>query len=120
MSKKRLLYNAFAGVIVLGLMFIVTVKMQSRFIVQDALFLTVLVFVSKFLFHVIEWTGFFDLFSYGYTRILASFRSHDRKALERIEPYFEYKQNKVHVMHFEAALIGAVYLGIFFLARAIF
>ena len=119
MNKKRLYVNMLLSVVVLALMAFFTLKIQSRFIVQDALFLTALMFFLKFLFHVIEWTGFFDLFSYGYTRILASFKSHDKEAIEQCESYFEYKQNKVHVMRFEAAAIFIVYLALFLLARAL-
>lgn len=117
MSRKRILWHLLAGLILFGLAIFLVRHWQSAQVIQDALFLSGLLLLLKLVFNLIEWTGFFDLFSYGYSRILASFKSADKRAEEKRESFFEYKQNKVRKMRWEAAPAATLLLGLSLLAR---
>ncbi len=117
MNPRRLLWHLLAGLVLFGLAIPLVLYWQSEQVVQDALFLAGLLLLMKLLFQLIGWTGFFDLFSYGYTRILASFKSADKKAEETRESFFEYKQNKEVKMRWEAAPVSVLFLALSLLAR---
>ncbi len=117
MSRRSLIRHLLAGLALFGLAILLVRSWQTTRLIEDALFLAGLLLAMKALFQLIEWTGFFDLFSYGYTRILASFKSADKGAPNKRESFFEYKQNKEVNMCWEPAIAAALFLALSLLAR---
>jgi hypothetical protein len=84
---------------------------QSRFQVQDALFMAGVINALLFLIRIVACFGLFDLFGYGYNKLMPAQKQHKRPNVT----FYEYTSQKPRILRFENLLAGIAFIGFSFI-----
>jgi len=84
---------------------------QSPFQVHNALFMAGLINALLFLIQVVACFGLFDLFGYGYNKLMPAQKERKRPK----ETFYEYTCTRKRILRFERLLTGAAFILISFI-----
>ena len=84
---------------------------QSQFQVQDALFMAGLINALLFLIRIVACFGLFDLFGYGYNKLIPAQNQRKRPNVT----FYEYTSQKSRVLRFEHLLAGVAFIVLSFI-----
>jgi len=105
-DKRRLVASLFFSSLVFTALLLWLKPINQLYALQDAMFMTGLLFIIVAGFRISAATGLFDMISYGYNRFGALFRQDKNKQ----ESFFEYAQNKSYVVRWEPLIVGLAFL----------
>lgn len=104
-EKRRLAKSFVFSALVFTALLLWLRPANTLFVLQDAMFMTGLLFVIVAGFSVTAATGLFDMLSFGYSRFAGFFR----KSKDKKEGYFEYTQDRVYAIKWEYLIVGLAF-----------
>ena len=107
LKRKSLIQWCVASGVTFAALLVFLFSQGSGYWIQNAFFMTGLVFFMITLFQISRWTGIFDLITYGYNRIASSFKQEHYE--DKRDSFFDYSRNVRHTVQPEPALICSVY-----------
>jgi len=105
-EKKRLAGNFLSSCLVFVALLYWLEPSNKLYALQDAMFMTGLLFIIVSGFRIAVATGLFDIVLYGYKRFGALFGQDKRQQ----ESFFEYAQSRPCIVRWEPLIVGLTFL----------
>ena len=106
LSRSRFIRWGIAGGVLFAALLLLLGYQGDRFFIQDSLFLSGFILIVVTLFRLALWSGLFNLLLYGYSQIIASFKSANKADEEARASFFDYNRSADWAIHWEPGLLG--------------